>query len=317
MQQTDFKFFKRLTALGIWTLTLFSLTPYIPLSITLTDLPSHFVLQYVVAVIVGLILALLFKMRRRYFILLGFSFILNIATLAPYIDRSAPIDTAGLKTFKIMQVNTLYLNHNTALLEEQIRQENPDIITVVEANDNFVTMFKALTDLYPHQDAHPRNDARGLAVLSKYPLEAVAVTAYAEPVTPAQTFSVTIHDKPIRFVSMHPYTPVRNLDKRDAHMAAIAKAYAAPQETPLVIAGDFNATPWSPAMKQFMRDTGLQNARQGRGILPTWPRWLPHAFFRIPIDHVLVSDQLRVIDYKLGTDTGADHLPTITVIEFP
>ena len=317
MQQTDFKFFRRLTALGIWVLTAFSLTPYIPLSVTAIDLPSHFVLQYAVAAVIGFCLALLFKMSRINFALLGLAFILNIATLSPYIDRGAPVDTAGLKTFKLMQVNTLYLNRRTQLLEDQIRQENPDIITVVEANDDFAALFKTLSDLYPHQDVHPRKDARGLAVLSKFPLQDVAVTVYAEPVTPAHTFAVTMHGKTIRFVSMHPYTPVRNLDKRDAHMAAIAKAYAAPQETPLVIAGDFNATPWSPAMKQFMRKTDLQNARQGRGILPTWPRWLPSAFLRIPIDHVLVSDHLRVLDYKLGADTGADHLPTIAVIALP
>lgn len=317
MQQTGFKFFRRLTAIGIWMLLAFSITPYIPLSVTYIDLPSHFVLQYVIAAVIGICLALLFKMRRGYFLLLGFAFILNMATLAPYLDRSATVHATAPKTFKFLQVNTLYLNRRTALLESQIRAENPDIITVVEANPAFAAMFKTLADLYPYQDIHPRSDARGLAVLSKFPLQDVAVSFFDEPNTPAQTFTARIHGTSIRFVSVHPYTPIRTLDKRDTHMTAVAKAYAAPQETPLVITGDFNATPWSPAMKQFMRDTALHSAREGHGILPTWPRWLPGAFLRIPIDHVLVSDPLRVVDYRLGADTGADHLPTIAVIAVP
>ena len=67
-------------------------------------------------------------------------------------------------------------------------------------------------------------------------------------------------------------------------------------------------------MKKFMHQTGLQSARAGRGALPTWPTFLPATFLRIPIDHILVSDHLRVISHTLGDNTGSDHLPTIAVI---
>jgi endonuclease/exonuclease/phosphatase (EEP) superfamily protein YafD len=314
MQETDFKFFRRLTALGVVTLLAFSLAPYIPLSVSLTDLPSHFVLQYAICAVIGSFIVLLLKMPRIYLVLLGLAFALNMATLAPYLGTTPPPAATGLKTFKVLQVNTLYLNRHTEKLEALIRAEEPDIITAVETNDTFAAMFKTLADIYPHQDIHPRSDARGLAVLSKFPLQDVAVTVFAEPATPAQTFGVTIHGQTIRFVSMHPYTPTRNLQKRDAHLFAIAKAYAAPHDTPLVITGDFNATPWSPAMKKFMHQTGLKNARRNQAILPSWPRWLPASFLRIPIDHILVSDHLRVISYTLGDSTGSDHLPTIAVI---
>jgi len=314
MRQTDFKFFRKLTAIGVVTLPAFSLTPYIPLSARITDLPSHFVLQYAIGAILGSFIVLLLKMPRVYLVLPGIAFALNVATLAPYLDRAPPQTIAESKTFKVLQVNTLYLNRDTERLEALIRRENPDIITAVETNDAFAAMFKSLADLYPHQDIHPRGDARGLAVLSKFPLRDVAVSIFDEPVTPAHSFTVSAHGQNIRFVSLHPYTPLRTLARRDAHMRAVAKAYAAPQNTPLVVAGDFNATPWSPVMKTFMRQTGLKSARAGHGILPTWPTFLPASFLRIPIDHILVSDHLHILRYTLGDNTGADHLPTIAVI---
>jgi len=313
MPKTDLTFFRKLAALGIITLFFFSLTPYIPLSVAVTDLPSHFVLQYAIGAVIGGLIVPALKMPRRYLLLLALVFALNMATLAPYLGAISAPQTAGQKTFKILQVNTLYLNRHTAALEDIIRRENPDIITAVETNDAFAAMFKTLADLYPHQDIHPRRDARGLAVLSRFPLKDVSVTVFAEPATPAHIFTATIHGQDIRFVSMHPYTPTGHLQKRDIHMHAVAAAFAAPQDVPLVIAGDFNATPWSPAMKAFRRQTGLRHARHRRGILPTWPAFLPSAFLRIPIDHVLVDPRIGVLDYRTGPAVGSDHLPTLGV----
>lgn len=317
MQQTDFKFFRTLTAIGVVTLFVFSLTPYIPLSVRIIDLPSHFVLQYTIGAVIGSFIVLLLKMPRIYLALLALAFVLNMVTLAPYLGTPQPQPDTGLKTFKVLQVNTLYLNRNTERLETLIRRENPDIITAVETNDAFAAMFKTLADVYPHQDIHPRADARGLAVLSKFPLQDVAVTVFAENTTPAQTFAVSIHGQTIRFVSIHPFTPTGNLEKRDAHMHAVAKAYAAPQDMPLVITGDFNATPWSPAMKIFMSQTGLKDARAERGTLPTWPTFLPTSYLRIPIDHILVDPRLGVLEYRLGAPIGSDHLPTIGIFSLP
>lgn len=69
-------------------------------------------------------------------------------------------------------------------------------------------------------------------------------------------------------------------------------------------------------MKNFMHQTGLQNARAGRGVLPTWPTFLPATFLRIPIDHILVDPRLSVLDYRLGPSIGSDHLPTIGIFGF-
>lgn len=310
---TPFPFLRHLAALAIVTLFVFSLTPYVPLSVRLTDLPSHFVLQYAFGTIVLGFAALWLKMKRRFLYLLGAALVLNMITLAPYIDRSTHSAVTD-KSFKVLQVNTLYLNKNTTPLQDLIEKETPDIITAVEVNDAFATLFHSLKDSYPHQSVIPQNrNARGLAVLSKYPLEDNSIIMFSEAHVPAQAFSVLIDGNMVDFLSLHPFTPIHALDKRDADLLAAAKHYAPPHRNPLVVTGDFNATPWSPAMKRFTKTAGLHPARAGRGILPSWPAFLPSNILRIPIDHVFVSPEIEVLDYRLGSPVGSDHLPTLGV----
>jgi endonuclease/exonuclease/phosphatase (EEP) superfamily protein YafD len=75
--------------------------------------------------------------------------------------------------------------------------------------------------------------------------------------------------------------------------------------------GDFNTSLWSPYYAQLIRHTGLVNARQGFGLLPTWPAFLSVPFLMIPIDHCLVSPEIRVIRVRTGRTIASDHLPII------
>ena len=69
--------------------------------------------------------------------------------------------------------------------------------------------------------------------------------------------------------------------------------------------GDMNATPWSPVLRHFMEQNGLRDSALGYGVHPTWfSRWLP---LGIPIDQILHSDGITVLDRRVGPDVGSDH----------
>ncbi len=76
-------------------------------------------------------------------------------------------------------------------------------------------------------------------------------------------------------------------------------------DSPKLVAGDFNAIPWSAGLRAFLRDTRLT----GFNTLATWPVWL--GFAGIPIDHAFVSRDLRILDIGTGPDIGSDHLPML------
>lgn len=94
---------------------------------------------------------------------------------------------------------------------------------------------------------------------------------------------------------------------RPGQVAALAAAAAGDA---LVIAGDFNMTPLSPAYRMLRR--GFHTATR---FARTWPA--PAAIW--PIDHILVRGPVRAIGGRAWTGGGArrasDHLPVVAELE--
>ena len=82
--------------------------------------------------------------------------------------------------------------------------------------------------------------------------------------------------------------------------------------------GDLNVTMWSPFYRSLAKISGLNNARQGFGILPTQSAILPqYAIFSAPIDHCLISQEIKVKDFRVADNIGSDHLPIVAELLLP
>ena len=82
----------------------------------------------------------------------------------------------------------------------------------------------------------------------------------------------------------------------------------------LILAGDFNLTPWSFALTRL--DHGLGLERRDRAI-PSWPAKRPVAGVQLttpailPIDHVYAGLRWRTVAIRRGPNMGSDHYPLI------
>ena len=83
---------------------------------------------------------------------------------------------------------------------------------------------------------------------------------------------------------------------------------------PVVLAGDLNVTMWSPHYIDFIRTSGLTNARDGYGIGGTWPS-IP--LLGLPIDHILTTKGSWIGDFRVHSGVGSDHLPVSVELTFP
>ena len=82
---------------------------------------------------------------------------------------------------------------------------------------------------------------------------------------------------------------------------------------PLVVAGDFNAAPWSLRMRRIERE---QELGFPRWPVPTWPA--AAGPLGVPIDHVLVRDGAGIVRLApWGADLGSNHRGLLAEIDLP
>ncbi|MEZ0260091.1 MAG: endonuclease/exonuclease/phosphatase family protein [Alphaproteobacteria bacterium] len=287
-----------------------AVTPFLTARPTrLVDLPSHFAVQGTVASAFLVFFFNFLAVRTGNMDILiavttcTVAVIINLRTIRPYMKARAP--KPG--NFKILQANMLKSNTDPALLQKLVEAENPDIIACCEVSTEMAIGLRAMEKNYPHQQLALDESGYGVALLSKFPFASIE---NMKPPT-ARATSIAANIRNITFVALHTVTPIADIAARDAELAALAERFRG--AAPLVVLGDFNATPWCPAMRRLCAALRLRNARLGLGISPTWPLWLPRAL-RLPIDHVLVSHGIPVESFAAGPSTGSDHAPTITTL---
>jgi len=168
----------------------------------------------------------------------------------------------------------------------------------------------------------PESHSFGYAVYSKFPLNSAAEIALEDVRVPTYGGTVQIAETSFYLLLLHTVPPRSpgGLLMRNAHLRGIAELK---QKTnlPIVVAGDLNISMWSPYYKMLIADTGLINTRQGFGILPSWQvqggKNMLSKFLALPIDHFLVSKDIRVESMKIGGSIGSDHLPLETILAVP
>jgi endonuclease/exonuclease/phosphatase (EEP) superfamily protein YafD len=100
---------------------------------------------------------------------------------------------------------------------------------------------------------------------------------------------------------------------RDAQLG-FATDWAAEQEGAYMVVGDLNASPWSSPFRGLVSDGGLRNSQLGFGLQPSFSAKTIFPL-RVPIDHLLHSQDLRVTDRRLGPPMGSDHFPLVVDLQ--
>jgi endonuclease/exonuclease/phosphatase (EEP) superfamily protein YafD len=152
-----------------------------------------------------------------------------------------------------------------------------------------------------------------MLLLSTLPIDSAIIYRLNEEAWPALIAALDVPGTgSIRLVLVHATDPIQasGLQLRDEFLAAIAPIIAG-LDGPVIVAGDFNATPFTPAFRRFLVD-----AR----VLP--PRALPGSYpanfgaLGLPIDHILLRDaDLSAV--RALPATGSDHRPILAHIVLP
>lgn len=294
---------------------LFSLTGYLGGWSWLCELTSHFRAQYLLIALACAIGCYFFR-ARRHLIAALLCVLINAVVVAPwYLPPSLFESRPRAHNFRVLLSNVLWKNKNHAALIELIRAENPDLFILQEAGLEWVNAMKPLADAYPHVQTAREHDGQ-IGCFSRYELENALAEAGIDDKAQTLIARLNFNGRRVSLISLHPPPPVSVMDFEERNRQLVRTALIArrlPQ--PLILIGDLNATMWTPYFTELVETSGLQAARKGFGVLPTWPVLMRPLM--IPIDHCLVSRDIAVVSCRTGSRISSDHLPLIVDLLIP
>lgn len=168
----------------------------------------------------------------------------------------------------------------------------------------------------PYVGGRPGVSAEGTGLLSRYPMTPADLTSPLELVTVLAQLTVPRVNGPVNVVALHVSGP---LDAPDSWWRDITRlpAYFDDIPTgPVIVGGDFNATPDNPWFRDVLRTPGYADAadQAGSGLINTYSALMPVPL--IAIDHVLTRGVVATHVEPISIP-GSDHRGILATVAIP
>jgi endonuclease/exonuclease/phosphatase (EEP) superfamily protein YafD len=242
----------------------------------------------------------------------GFAVLAHAVLVAPEFMR--PIPAPMSPAVDAPRVRVVWLNAQMGTagqgVLDYVRWSGADFVVLAEFHAEAMT--PELAQAYPYANTCLEPHWCNVMMLSRHPPLAVRPEREESP----SEFRVVwaeyeIDGAPLRLIATHmqrPY-PTTRYETQSMELLNVLRGGASENT---ILAGDFNAVPWSFALRRFDGATGL--TRYDRAMV-TWPAtpWTrlrlpaPEAF--MPLDHIYAGSGWRLVSIRRGRRTGADHFP--------
>ncbi len=212
----------------------------------------------------------------------------------------------------VYQENTAY---NKMLA--QIKQNDPDVIMLLETDKKWEKEMDVLLKDYPHAIKEPLDNTYGMLFYSRLKTNGFIQYLVDKEVPSLEAIIELPGGQPVKIWGLHPKPPVPGEEDRStAKDKEIMKAaFKVKKETlPVIVMGDLNDVAWSYVTKLFRKTSGLLDPRRGRGFYSTFSanNW----FLRFPLDYVFCSADFGLIKMKKLNHNGSDHFPMFSHFKF-
>ncbi len=237
----------------------------------------------------------------------------GIAGMAPAFPAWSGAGADGdTPTIKVVQLNLSYRNTTPDAVADFIRGEQADVVTLQEVTGKTERVIDLLAEDYPYRVSCAAKPVGGQAVLSRLPMAPgqsegcvggrgmvwMRVVAGGQQVTVA---SLHLHWP-------YPFGQGLQIDRLEDTLKNLPR--------PVLLAGDFNAAPWSHAVDRIARASDTTVAGGLRFSFDIKLRgWTPP--LAMPIDHILLSEGLTPLEVKLGPGPGSDHRSVVARLALP
>lgn len=224
---------------------------------------------------------------------------------------TAEAPTESKRFLRVVTFNIRFDNDRIDGVDRFLNETDADVVVLQEVTkDHIGPLHRGLDARYPHSIGE-----FGTVIFSKHPIKAdgrVDRPGYPEWIRLlARWVELDVNGTPVELVGVHvarPFYPV--LQEHD--VAALTK-FVLTRTRPVIVAGDFNMTPWTDQLKRFTHVTGLGRFNTFHFSWPMRWRRLPIVPV-VAIDNVFASRDFARIDTVAGPRLGSDHRPIIADI---
>jgi endonuclease/exonuclease/phosphatase (EEP) superfamily protein YafD len=266
------------------------------------DLAAPFRVQYSLTLLL-LAVVLAVARWRSMALVAAAGCVVNLVFIVPLFIGS-PAVPAGSERFEILSFNVKETNTDQPRIVDYVASSGADLVFLYEATPELEHAV-AESDL-PYRMVTTRTAGWESGTLALVPEGTeVHVLPFGSPERGSIEVIARFGGRDLDVLGTHTPSPVSSSEAaaRDTQLAAIGE-WAAQRELPAVVVGDFNASTWSHGFSLVSR-AGLINSQRGYGIQASWPA--DHPLLATPIDHLLYSSELTVVDRRLGERLGSDH----------
>lgn len=243
----------------------------------------------------------------------GVLIIYNTYLLTRFISfkKSKPTTKTNLEIFKIISANIYQFNTQFKKFKDLIKTEKPNFFITIESNKNWEYEMRSLENEYPYTEKITLENTYGMHLYSKIPFQEIKTHYFvANDIPSIEAHFKTKKNESFVVFCVHPPPPSPTEEEtskeRDGDLMCIAKRIKEIKK-PTIVIGDFNTVSWSRIANLFRKNSGLTDAKNGRGILASY-----HAkywFFRAPLDLIFHSNSIIIKELKLLKYIGSDHFP--------
>jgi endonuclease/exonuclease/phosphatase (EEP) superfamily protein YafD len=215
------------------------------------------------------------------------------------------------RSLSILISNVLMSNRDSGKLRALVREQDPDIILLVETDSWWQAQLRELARSHPHTLSHPSDNTYGMLLYSRLPLIDPRIRFLVEEDVPSIRAGVELRSgERVQLRGLHPRPPApgesTRSTERDAELLIVAKELKG-QDDPCIVVGDLNDVAWSRTNDLFQKISRLLDPRIGRGFYSTFNANWP--FIRFPLDHAFVSHHFRLAAFRVLPHVGSDHFP--------
>ena len=276
----------------------------------LVDMFSHFPFQYALLSF-GFLSVCLWRKNTILTALACLLFVFNVCTVIDF-GESIQAAVKGERSFKIYSANIHRFNKDLSGLSREIEEIDADIVLLTEVTSGHIEMLNELTQRFPYHIEYESFGRLGIGpvVFSKFPVLTYSTLQLSEDGNFMVKATLNINQRKTMFYAVHAPNPSirKYFPDRNRQFIELADDISE-QSMPVIVAGDFNTTPWFYYFRRFLKLTGLINTMVGFGPRATWR--CRNMLCSIPIDFILTSKDFKVNKLKVGRYIGSDHYPVV------